>query len=265
MNSPNHKGFTASDLLAQSNSGSQEKTTVVSTQLNEVVVVPENCTMSKRSRGLSSHRGNRASGGYNWKKHFKKQNSWVERMRNSLMVVATLTATMTFQAGLNPPAGVWQDNPGDNSTSVPINYTSSILTYLITPGKISHVAGVSIMADTYHSAYFGFLVLNTIGFIASLSIIILLISGLPIRRRFFMCILTVIMWIVITSMALSYTISISILSPGQTSTSKVLTMGIIAWIGLMTLLVISHTIRLIVKALRACWKAATCQNGSVTV
>lgn len=264
MNSPNHKGFTASDLLAQSNSGSQEKTTVVSTQLNEAVV-PENCTMSKRSRGLSSHRGNRASGGYNWKKHFKKQNSWVERMRNSLMVVATLTATMTFQAGLNPPAGVWQDNPGDNSTSVPINYTSSILTYLITPGKISHVAGVSIMADTYHSAYFGFLVLNTIGFIASLSIIILLISGLPIRRRFFMCILTVIMWIVITSMALSYTISISILSPGQTSTSKVLTMGIIAWIGLMTLLVISHTIRLIVKALRACWKAATCQNGSVTV
>ncbi|GKE38734.1 zinc finger, CCHC-type containing protein, partial [Tanacetum coccineum] len=39
---------------------------------------------------------------------------WLDRKRNSLMVVASLIATMAFQAGVNPPSGVWQDDSPNN-------------------------------------------------------------------------------------------------------------------------------------------------------
>uniref|UniRef100_A0A803NCF1 PGG domain-containing protein n=1 Tax=Chenopodium quinoa TaxID=63459 RepID=A0A803NCF1_CHEQI len=40
----------------------------------------------------------------------KKDRAWLEDQRTSLMVVASLIATMAFQAGINPPGGVWQDD-----------------------------------------------------------------------------------------------------------------------------------------------------------
>uniref|UniRef100_A0A803N870 PGG domain-containing protein n=1 Tax=Chenopodium quinoa TaxID=63459 RepID=A0A803N870_CHEQI len=42
----------------------------------------------------------------------KKDRAWLEDQRTSLMVVASLIATMAFQAGINPPGGVWQDDTG---------------------------------------------------------------------------------------------------------------------------------------------------------
>ncbi|OWM63333.1 hypothetical protein CDL15_Pgr022078 [Punica granatum] len=252
--SRNLEGFTALDLLAQSTTGTKEK------------AIADNQTMSKQTRVSSSSRASKfPSGAYNWKKHFKRQNSWLERMWNSLMVVATLTASMAFQAGLNPPGGVWQDKAGDNSTSVP--YTVSIFGHdMPENSNITLRAGNTVMGGSSYGVYFTFLVFNTIGFIASLSIIILLISGLPMRRRLFISVLTVIMWIVVTSMALTYAISIEFLTPLEQYLSfKVISFGILAWTGLMTLLVVSHIIRLIVKALRACIKAVTHRRKRFTV
>ncbi|KAL0345055.1 UNVERIFIED_CONTAM: Ankyrin repeat-containing protein BDA1 [Sesamum radiatum] len=40
----------------------------------------------------------------------KKSTDWLGRKRSALMVVASLIATVAFQAGLTPPGGVWQDN-----------------------------------------------------------------------------------------------------------------------------------------------------------
>lgn len=227
--------------------------------MNETVT-PGNHSMSRRIRGWSSHQGNKyPSGGYDWKKHFRRQNSWLERMRNSLMVVATLTATMAFQAGMNPPGGVWQDFSGDNSTSLPVNNPISLFGIEITQNmNVSHTAGISIMADTFYGVYFTFLSCNTIGFIASLSTILLLISGLPMRRRLFVWVLMVIMWIVITSMAYTYAISVIYLTPrDQRLSYEVIFLCIIAWTGLMALLVVLHTIRLILRAFRACWRTVT--------
>ncbi|MFS7991869.1 putative PGG domain-containing protein [Helianthus anomalus] len=44
------------------------------------------------------------------KKESKNNDDWLDKKRNTLMVVASLIATMAFQAGTNPPSGVWQDN-----------------------------------------------------------------------------------------------------------------------------------------------------------
>ncbi|KAK4765709.1 hypothetical protein SAY86_026799 [Trapa natans] len=260
MNSPNLKGFTAADLLAQSRSGCKENAIRDYAEMNGTPTpTPVNRDSPRRGRGSSSRRGNKpASTSYDWKKHFKRQNSWLERMRNSLMVVATLTATMAFQAGINPPAGVWQDSSsGGNSTSLSTNNGLLIFGILMKENtNVSHIAGVSIMADTFYSLYITFISCNTIGLIASLSIILLLISGLPVRRRLFVGVLMVIMWIVITSMAFTYAISVIYLAPRyQMLPYEIILIGIVAWAGMMMLLVIMHIIRLIVWAFRICLRA----------
>ncbi|XP_035836674.1 ankyrin repeat-containing protein NPR4 isoform X2 [Helianthus annuus] len=158
-----------------------------------------------------------------------EKEDWLNRKRSSLMVVASLIATMAFQAGTNPPSGVWQD---DDS---------------------SHQAGFAIMAYKHVTLYHIFLVCNTVDFVSTFSIILLLISGLPfLKHKVFLWILMVIMWIATTSMSITYLVSILVTKPTpQSKTFKQVAGGIVlVWIGLMTLLVVGHTIRLIAVATR---------------
>ncbi|KAI3414473.1 uncharacterized protein J3R85_016218 [Psidium guajava] len=183
------------------------------------------------------------------KKNIKKQYDWLERKKSALMVVASLTATMAFQVGVNPPGGFWQDTTqGDGSTN-------------------PHQAGFSIMADNYPVGYSCFLGINTLGFLASLSIILLLVSGLPLRRRFFMWILMVIMWVAITSIALTYVLSIVVFTPSHEKNSiyEIIRFGVLAWAGLMVLLLVGHTIRLILKAIRNIKKVVTRRRSSASL
>jgi len=166
--------------------------------------------------------------------HLINKEDWLDRMRSSLMVVASLIATMAFQAGINPPGGVWQD---DND---PL-----------------HKPGYAIMAFNHEDLYHIFLICNTVGFVSTLSIILLLISGLPcLRHRFFLWILMVIMWIAITSMSLTYLVSILALAPKPLSvpTRSIVESIVLVWIVLLSLLLVGHIIRLIAIALRGFWR-----------
>ncbi|KAL0394205.1 UNVERIFIED_CONTAM: hypothetical protein Slati_4386700 [Sesamum latifolium] len=168
----------------------------------------------------------------------KQPDHWLEKKRSALMVVASLIATMAFQVGVNPPCGVWQDDylvdSQGNAVSDP------------------HRAGYSVMAHNYPKGYSSFYVINTTAFIASLSIILLLMSGLPIRRRFFMWILMVITWLAITAIAMTYSVSVMLLTPSQQgqSVGNVVGFCVFVWLCLMALLLIGHTIRLIMKLVR---------------
>ncbi|KAL2545064.1 Ankyrin repeat family protein [Forsythia ovata] len=176
-----------------------------------------------------------------WKKMFKQHENWLEKKRSALMVVASLIATMAFQVGVNPPSGVWQE-------------TSSTPDSQGNPATDFHYAGFSILAHNYPKTYERFLIANTTGFIASLSIILLLMSGLPIRSRIFMWILMVITWIAITALALTYLASIIVLTPERERQKQsilfVIGFTVLIWLGLMALLLIAHTIRLIIKIVR---------------
>ncbi|XP_076888512.1 uncharacterized protein LOC143538961 isoform X1 [Bidens hawaiensis] len=158
----------------------------------------------------------------------KKSDDWIDKKRNALMVVASLIATMAFQAGIKTPGGVWQD---DDLTVDP-------------PKK----AGYAVMANDYQIAYHTFLISNTVGFISTLSIILLLISGLPfLKGRFFMWILMVIMWVATASMSLTYLISIFALTPNiESHTLSYVVCGIVlVWFVLVTLLAVGHAFQIL--------------------
>ncbi|KAK2642444.1 hypothetical protein Ddye_024207 [Dipteronia dyeriana] len=160
---------------------------------------------------------------------------WSEKMRSALMVVASLIATMAFQAGVNPPGGLWQDT-SHGGGGVATSSTSSK----------PHTAGYSIFADHHPSSYSVFLACNTIGFVASLSIIVMLISGLQIRRGVYMWILMVVMWVAILSMGLTY--HVSIISLASSSKCYNLAMNVqFLWFSLFAVFVVSHLMSLTAK------------------
>ncbi|KAK0570947.1 hypothetical protein LWI29_008856 [Acer saccharum] len=170
----------------------------------------------------------------------EKKNDWADKMGSALMVVASLIATMAFQVVVNPPGGVWQEN----STSI------SGADVPLSSYKPRHMAGTSIFSDYYPGEYLGFLIANTIGFLASLSIILLLISGLPIGRRFFMWTLMVIMWIAISAMTFTYILAIYALTTLEYQYWISSLTVLFIWIGLVGLLLLVHIIRLIVKMIK---------------
>ena len=79
-------------------------------------------------------------------------------VRNALLVVAALIAAVTFQAGVNPPGGVWQDDD-------------------IAKG---HIAGTAIYAAKgSSSSYRTFLLFNTLALSSCLFMILCLTRKFP--------------------------------------------------------------------------------------
>ncbi|XP_070040021.1 uncharacterized protein [Nicotiana tomentosiformis] len=142
---------------------------------------------------------------------------------------------MAFQAGMNPPGGVWQDNEEVDSQGNSI--------------QMQHKAGE---AYSHPKSYRYFIRANSIAFVASLSTILLLISGLPFRKKLYMWALMVIMWLTVTSVALTYGISIYIVTPkkDREQLGQVIEISVTVWCSVMALLLLGNTIRLVYIWLR---------------
>ncbi|CAN6177005.1 unnamed protein product [Urochloa humidicola] len=83
----------------------------------------------------------------------KSETEELDEMRGWFMVLATLTASITYSAALNPPGGVWQDDGDD---------------------KKRHVAGDPVFRDKRPGWYNVFYWSNLISFMLSLLIIVIL-------------------------------------------------------------------------------------------
>jgi cytochrome c biogenesis factor len=76
----------------------------------------------------------------------------VRKRHKYLMLIATLAASITYQAGLNPPGGLWSDD--DNG----------------------HLEGDPLLHDINHGRYKTFFCFNAISFMISIAVIMLLLS-----------------------------------------------------------------------------------------
>ncbi|ESR50283.1 hypothetical protein CICLE_v10033891mg [Citrus x clementina] len=99
---------------------------------------------------------------------FKKGRDSPGETRSSLLVVAALVAT-TFQFGVNPPGGAWQDN------SIPTSKT--------------HIAGESIWGSTNTIAFRLYMFFNSLGFKLSLQMINILTTKFPLQFELQLCFL----------------------------------------------------------------------------
>ncbi|AQK57315.1 Embryogenesis transmembrane protein-like [Zea mays] len=76
----------------------------------------------------------------------------LEKRRKLLLLLAILAASLTYQAGLNPPGGFWQEN------------------------STGHVVGNPVLNDNYRRRYMAFFYCNATAFVSSLAIIMLLVN-----------------------------------------------------------------------------------------
>lgn len=97
---------------------------------------------------------------------FKKGRDSPGETRSSLLLVAALVATTTFQFGVNPPGGAWQDNSSK-----------------------AHIAGESILGSTNTIAFRLFMLFNSLGFKLSLHMINILTTKFPLQLELQLCFL----------------------------------------------------------------------------
>ncbi|KAK8503143.1 hypothetical protein V6N13_025901 [Hibiscus sabdariffa] len=154
------------------------------------------------------------------------------------MVVSSLIATVAYQAAISPPGGVLQADETVDDEGNPLEH----------PRK----AGTAVMAYKQGIEYGQFMIFNTLAFLASLSIILLLVSGLPMKKRRWMWIQMIIMWIAITAQVLTYFISLRHMSPDSASgvLHDVTQTSVLAWLGLMGVVFIGNVVRMNLWILR---------------
>ncbi|KAG2553247.1 hypothetical protein PVAP13_9KG516726 [Panicum virgatum] len=94
-----------------------------------------------------------------------KPNSWVGNDANTLLVVATLITTLTYQLGTSIPGGYWQqDTPASG-------------------GKVVYRAGDPIMRDLHRPRYWVFMGASWVGFASSMVMTLSLLVRMPVGSR----------------------------------------------------------------------------------
>ncbi|XP_066340871.1 uncharacterized protein [Miscanthus floridulus] len=106
---------------------------------------PSQGDADEQAEGLSDQQGNLDA------------DQLLKKSRMYLLLLGILAASVTYQAGLNPPGGFWQSNATD--------------------GLHHYLAGDPILHITYPRRYLAFFYCNATAFVASLVILILLLSS----------------------------------------------------------------------------------------
>ena len=94
-----------------------------------------------------------------------------DERRNALLVVAALLVTVTFQAAITPPGGLWQDDLLEANTTDVLGRSPDDLYKLNITGP--HVAGSAIFNQTYLFSFF--MIFNSTIFLSSMLAMVVLV------------------------------------------------------------------------------------------
>uniref|UniRef100_A0A6N2ML49 PGG domain-containing protein n=1 Tax=Salix viminalis TaxID=40686 RepID=A0A6N2ML49_SALVM len=180
VNAINHTGITALDviLLFPSEAGDREIVEILGSAgaMRARDTVSSTATNTHTSTDNTSTPERFCSNGNNLVEYFKfkKNRDSPSEARGTLLVIAVLVATATFQVGVSPPGGFWQDTnlPGQK------NSTSS---------NNAHVAGQAIMATTNKVGFMLFVFFNSV--FMSLYMLFVLTSKFPLQFELQICLL----------------------------------------------------------------------------
>lgn len=211
VNAINKSGLTALDMLSifPSEAGDREIEDILigarAKRARDIVLSPEQFFFQVYDHQQQSPINNPTSSETHQSCHpnnlveyfkFRKGRDSPGEVRSAFLVIAVLVATATFQVGLSPPGGIWQDNSGPNQNST--NNTRT------TTGK--QVAGQSILgtsdAITFSFIYF----FNSIGFSVSLYMINILTSMFPMQLELQLCMI---------AMYATYNTAVITIAPGN--------------------------------------------------
>lgn len=118
--------------------------------------------------------------GFNEYFRFKLGRDSPSDARNTLLVVTTLIVAVTFQAAMNPPGGVWQDD----------KYSPANCTVVTSDNNctITRHAGTSVLYYRKKTGYELFLAVNTLAFSAATNTILYLLVDSPYQTEVMLCI-----------------------------------------------------------------------------
>ncbi|KAH7839899.1 hypothetical protein Vadar_010172 [Vaccinium darrowii] len=150
-----------------------------------------------------------------WKRYFDIDHAWLQEVRGHLITAATLMATMAYQAILSPPGSVWTDSGNLNIQALPPTSPSdeTFDTKRQPLPDARKEPGAAIMDSYEDPSYALYLVINTLVLVASLSTIMLALSGFPVRNKFFLWLLILTMYSTITYVAIAYFLVLDVVFP----------------------------------------------------
>ncbi|KAK7381815.1 hypothetical protein VNO80_00362 [Phaseolus coccineus] len=171
----------------------------------------------------------------------KNKDEWLKDMRGNLSLAATIITTMTFQTAINPPGGV---RPATENG------------YVECPKNLdgNPCPGESVLAIVHPEAYVKFLLSNTICFVSSLAMCLLLVSGFPLNHRFFIWLLSICMCITMTTLTLTYMIGADMVTPYPIwyKTQTMYNYVLYIWLTLVALVTLVLCLRLFVWFVTKC-------------
>nr|VDD46499.1 unnamed protein product [Brassica oleracea] len=167
-------------------------------------------------------------------KYLNRQGDWLEKTRGNLMVAATVIAGMSFQVMVSPPGGVWQSDicSSGNQTGVTVPVCTA-------------KAGTSVLEheSSKRGLYFGMVISSTVSFSASMSLILLVISGLRLRNRMIMAILVTFMVLAVLCISAAFFFAVALVQYEDDKIIYILMFYVGFWIVFPVIILVSQLVR----------------------
>ncbi|PNX90982.1 hypothetical protein L195_g047111 [Trifolium pratense] len=178
---------------------------------------------------------------------YKDKGKWIEDMKGSIILAASIIATMTFSLGTNPPGGVVQ---------VSLENVSSLESFDKLCSNVTGICAGSAILGSMYNGYVKFLVCNTICFIAAISVIFLLVSGIPMDNTFSIWLLSTFMCITLTSLALTYMFAAVMITPDSilNNYNNPFAIVLLVWVAFVLIVHGVHIVRFLVRKCCKCLK-----------